>query len=55
MKKWFKSLFTERTEENMAGQPWYIRRGPTIFILAITLIFAIFCAVWSHFFPYGIF
>lgn len=41
--------------KKMAGKPWYIRHKSTLLIVSLTILGWIFCAIWSHFFPYGIF
>lgn len=41
--------------EKMAGKPWYIRHKSTLLIIGLWLLSAIFCIVWNHYFPNGIF
>lgn len=41
--------------EEMAGKPWYIRHKVTLIMGIVWVAFAIFCIVWNHYFPNGIF
>lgn len=41
--------------DEMAGKPWYIRHKSTLLILGLWVASAIFCIVWNHYFPDGIF
>lgn len=46
--------FHEAEREEMEGKPWYIRHKSTLLILGLTALSWIFCAVWSYYFPNGI-
>lgn len=46
--------YHEAEAEKMKGQPWYVRHKSTLLIVGLTVLGWAFCAVWSHYFPYGI-
>lgn len=40
--------------KDMEGKSFWYRHKSSILILILTALGMIFCAVWSHYFPYGI-
>jgi len=51
----FEEFFNEEEQAKHVGEPWYKRYKHTLLIIGLWLIAAVFCIIWNHYFPYGIF